>query len=451
MDEQTLVAAGPSAQLAAMRAGDVSARELAVATLAALEREDARVNAVVARLVDEAFDAATEADARRSRGEDGPLLGVPIAIKNDVDVAGRVTTLGSAAFRTPARFDGELVSVLKAAGAVPVASTTLPELAIYGFTESRAFGITRNPVNLDHTPGGSSGGSAALVAAGAVGIATASDGAGSIRIPAACCGLVGFKPTHGTMPGSGGWFGLSTQGAVTRAVVDSALYLDATGTFASPLLPAADREPARLRIGFTTSAMAALRAERLDPAVRAAMNRAAELLAAEGHEVVDVDVPYGRDARLSTIRYLAGIRAVAEQAEEPEELEDRTRRIARLGRPFGRRAIAASRRAGERWGDAVHERLGVDVLLTPTMSSAPLEVGSFSRRSGLRTVLAMNAFFPYTLQWNHAGLPAVSMPMGTDDGLPLAVQLVGRRHDDATLMSLAAQLERIAAPAAPPR
>ncbi len=441
-DVEKLLAQGPTAQLEAMRDGRVSARQLTVAALAALEREDARLNAVVELLADEAFDAAAEADERRARGDDAPLLGVPVAVKNDVDVAGHVTAMGSRSIHTPAPHDGELVTALRRAGAVPVATTTLPELAIYGFTESLARGITRNPHHLDHTPGGSSGGSAAVVAAGAVGLATASDGAGSVRIPAACCGLVGFKPTHGTMPGSGGWFGLSTQGALARKVVDAALYLDALGSFPASLVEAAGREPGRLRVGLTTSASAAVRAERLDPAVRAGLDHAAASLAAAGHEVVPVEVPYGLDAKMLTVRYLAGIRAKARSVEDQALLEPRTRRIMRLGRPFGPRSIERAREAGERWGGSVIDDLGVDVLLTPVMSSAALEVGSFSRRSGLRTVLAMNAFYPYTAQWNHAGAPAVSLPMGSDEGLPLAVQLVGRRGDDATLVSLAAQLER---------
>ncbi|WP_375000390.1 amidase family protein [Aeromicrobium sp. CTD01-1L150] len=442
VDVETLVGAGPVAQVQAMDDGVVTSRQLTIATLAAVEREDARLNAVVEILTDEAFDAAAEADERRARGERSPLLGVPTAIKNDADVAGHVTGLGSRAMWTPTPHDGELVSALRRAGAVPMATTTLPELAIFGFTESLAHGITRNPHHLDHTPGGSSGGSAALVAAGAVGVATASDGAGSVRIPAACCGLVGFKPTHGTMPGSGGWYGLSTQGALARKVVDAALYLDALGTFSTSLVEASAEEPSPLRIGVTTSASAALRADRLDPPVKAALAHAADLLAGHGHEVRPVKVPYGRDAKALTVRYLAGIRAKGELVEDPTLLESRTRRIMRLGRPFGPRSIERARAAGERWGDRVLDDLGVDVLLSPVMSSAALEVGSFSRRGGLRTLLSMNAFYPYTAQWNHAGLPAVSMPMGADGPLPLAVQLVGRRHDDATLISLAAQLEQ---------
>ena len=230
MDVDDIVAAGATQQVDAMRSGALSARELTVATLAAIERENARLNAVVELLADLAFDAAAEADRRRTEGDDGPLLGVPIAIKNELDIAGHVTAYGSRAITTAATEDDELVARMRRAGMVPVATTTLPELAVYGFTESAAHGITRNPHDLDHATGGSSGGSAALVGAGAVSVATASDGAGSVRIPAASCGLVGFKPTHGTMPSSGSWHGLSTQGGLAQRVVDVALYLQTLGT-----------------------------------------------------------------------------------------------------------------------------------------------------------------------------------------------------------------------------
>ena len=141
---------------------------------------------------------------------------------------------------------------------------------------------------------------------------------------------------------------------------------------------------------------------------------------------------------------LAGIRDGADGVEDPSLLEDRTRAIARLGRPFGRRAVAWARRKGSEWGGRVHDDLGVDVLLTPVMSGPAIEVEHWKGRGGLATVLSMNSFYPYTAQWNHAGVPAVSMPSGaTDDGLPLAIQLVARRGDDARLMALAGQVERL--------
>ena len=442
MEASDLVGAGPVAQSAALRAGTITSRQLTIATLAAVERENARLNAVVELLPDEAFDAADEADRRRGNGEDTPLLGVPIAIKNDLDVEGHVTRLGSRAFTTPAERDGDLVLDLRRAGLVPVATTTLPELAICGFTESEATGITRNPHDLDRSSGGSSGGSAALVAAGAVGLATASDGAGSIRIPAASCGLVGFKPSHGTLPSSGGWHGLSTQGCVVPSVADAALFLDTLGLFLSPLVEAAATPPPPLRIGVSTTPAAIARAEKLDPEVRSALERAADVLRAAGHDVRDVETPYRLDSKALAARYLGGIREKALTAPDASLLERRTRQIARLGAPFGPRAVAWSRRQGEKFGARVHAELDVDVLLTPVMSGTALPVGRFKGRGGLRTVLGMNAFYPYTAQWNHAGTPAVSLPAGrAGDGLPLAVQLVGRVDDDALLMSVAAQLE----------
>lgn len=451
MGVDDLVGRGPVEQAAALRRGEVTSRELTSATLAAIERVDVRIHAVVELLADEALVAADAADARRAAGEDGPLLGVPLAVKNDLDVAGHVTGQGSRAFRAVAARDGDVVAAARAAGMVPVATTTLPELAVVGFTESAAIGTTRNPHDADRSPGGSSGGSAALVAAGAVGVATAADGAGSIRIPAASCGVVGFKPTHDAMPGSGGWLGLSAQGCVVPTVADAALYLDTLGSFPSSLTAAAASTPAPLRIGVSTSALAAPRAARLAPDVRSALDAAAQALAAAGHRVRAVEIPFGVDARAHAVRYLAAIHASAATADDPRLLEPRTRQIARLGAPFGARTVAWARRAGERFGARVHDELGVDVLLTPVMSGTALPVGRWAGHGGLRTVIEMNAFYPYTSQWNHAGLPAASVPYGVaGDGLPLAVQVVGRRDDDALLMSVAAQLED-AARAADPR
>lgn len=443
MDVNSWLAAGPEAQAQALRDKVVSARELTTAALDAVATVNARLNAVVEIFTDEALAAADAADRRLADGDDGPLLGVPIAIKNDLAVAGHVTGLGSKAFTDVAATDADLVASIKAEGMVPIASTTLPELAICGFTESEATGITRNPYNLDRGTGGSSGGSAALVAAGAVGIATASDGAGSIRIPAASCGLVGFKPTHGTMPSSGGWLGMSTQGCVAPTLSDAALFLDTIGKFDTSLTEALDDEPRPLRIGVSFSASAATKAEPLDPAVRQVVEDAAEYLRGLGHDVRDVSIPYGLGAKALTIRYLGGIRQQALTAPDRSLLEKRTRQISRLGAPFGDRLIAWSQRKGREFGAQIHDQLSVDVLLTPVMSSTALQVGRFAGRGGLSTVLGMNAFYPYTAQWNHAGVPAVSMPAGiAPDGLPLAVQLIARPGQDGLLMSVARQLER---------
>jgi len=437
------VSVGPTRQGELLATGALTSRQLTEATLDAIDRENPAINAAVAVFAEEALAAADEADRRRAAGESGALLGIPIAVKDDLDIAGQVTGLGSKATMMPATQDADLVTAIRAAGMVIVAKSALPELAIFGFTESDAHGITRNPLNLGHTPGGSSGGSAALIAAGAVGIATASDGAGSIRIPAACCGLVGFKPTQGTMPSSGGWHDLSTQGCLAARVADTALYLDAFGAFPESLVEAAANDPAPLRIGMSLSASAATKARPLDPRVRAALDQAAEAFRAAGHTVTEVKIPYKLDVRALAVRYLAGIRDGADGTDDPSRLERRTKGIARLARPFGPRSVEWAKRKGRAWGDRVHDALGVDVLLTPVMSGPAIEVEHWRDKGALSTLLSMNAVYPYTVQWNHAGLPAVSMPSGvTDDRLPLAIQLIARRGDDARLMSLAGQFER---------
>lgn len=438
-----VVTAGPMAQAALLRSGELSSRDLTRATIDAIERENPAINAVVEMLADEALAAADDADRRRAVGENGALLGIPIAVKNERDIAGHLTGMGSRAMRHPATSDDELVRLIRAAGMPMVATTTLPELATSGYTETAAHGITRNPHDLNRTPGGSSGGSAALVAAGAVSIATASDGAGSIRIPAACCGLPGFKPTHGTMPGSGGWFGMSTQGCLTRSLADAAVYLDTFGSFGESLQRAVDTAPASLRIGVTLAGSVAARMRPVDDDVKDALRNAAEALSDAGHDVRDVDLSFGLSAKSLTVRYLAGIREGAESVDDRSLLQANTAGMARLGRVFGAGAVAWARRQGQQWGDTVHDQLGVDVLLTPVMTGVAPEIGRFDGRSGIATVLAMNAYYPYTAQWNHAGIPAVSLPAGADSGgRPLAVQLIGKRHADASLMSLAAQLER---------
>lgn len=443
-DPRDAVALGAAAQSQLLASGDFTSRQLTEATLAAVTAADARLNAVVSLLAEEALAAADEADRRRAAGDTGPLLGVPIVVKDDLDLAGRITGLGSRAQTESAATDADLVVAMRTAGMVIVAKSTLPELAICGFTETEAHGITRNPHAADRTPGGSSGGSAALVGAGAVGIATASDGAGSIRIPAACCGLVGFKPSHGRVPSGGGWHGLSTQGCVTPYVADSALYLDTLGSFPDSLSEAASRDPAPLRIGWSLSASAATRPEKLDPEVRAALDRTVEALRAAGHDVREVTIPYGLGAKALTARYLGGIRVGAQSVDDPRRLEKRTRGIARLGAPFGARAVAWAIAKGKEFGESIHDELDVDVLLTPVMSGPAMPIGRWDRLGALRLVIAMNSFYPYTAQWNHAGTPAVSMPAGTTaTGLPLAIQLIARPDDDLRLMSLAGQVERL--------
>src|SRR3954452_11995958 len=228
MDE-SLAFAGVAAQADLIRSGEVSSHELVELYLERIARLEPELNAFRVVMGERALADAKQADARRGAGEERPLLGVPIAVKDTQNVAGELTTHGTAAYGDPAAEDSELVRRLREAGAVIVGKTNTPELAIIGDTEGPAFGFTRNPWNTDRSPGGSSGGSAVAVASGMVAAATASDGGGSIRIPASNCRLFGLKPQRGRvslMPDSEHWNGLSVLGFETRSVRDTALLLD---------------------------------------------------------------------------------------------------------------------------------------------------------------------------------------------------------------------------------
>jgi len=255
-----LAFAGPAALAELVRGKQVHPRELVELSLRRIEALNPATNAFRVTMAEEAL-AMSDAVA----GSEGPLAGVPIAVKDEHPVAGQACTRGSRSYGPPAREDSELIRRLRAAGAIPVGITNVPELMIFPWTATEANGVTRNPWDLDRTPGGSSGGSAAAVAAGMVPAATAADGGGSIRIPAACCGLVGMKPTRGRVslqPQSEGWLGLAVYGALARTVRDSALMLDAihgslpsdahaAPPFAGSYFEAAGTPPARLRIAIS--------------------------------------------------------------------------------------------------------------------------------------------------------------------------------------------------------
>src|SRR6201994_2320260 len=250
-----------------VRAGEVSPTELVGASLERIDRLDPELNAFRKVFAEKAMLEAEQAEARRSAGDDRPLLGVPIAIKDEIDVAGEINTHGTDAFEMPAKADSEVVRRLREAGAIIVGLTLLPELAICGFTESATYGVTRNPWNPQRTPGGSSGGSASAVAAGMVPIASAGDGAGSIRIPAARCGLFGLKPSRGRVslaPRLEGWRGMAVEGCVSRSVLDTALWLDvvsggsredeAPPPPSKPFVESVKDAPGKLRIGWAALA-----------------------------------------------------------------------------------------------------------------------------------------------------------------------------------------------------
>jgi len=424
--------------------------------LGRIERLDPQLNSFRSVFAERALLEAEQAEARRSAGDERPLLGVPIAIKDCVDVAGDLTTYGTDGFTEPARADSEIVRRLREAGAILVGKTTLPELAICGFTETATWGVTRNPWDLQRTPGGSSGGSAAAVAAGLVPIALATDGAGSIRIPAASCGLVGLKPQRGRVslaPDLQHWNGLSAYNCVSRTVVDTALWLDLVsggsqepGTPAPPERPFAEAvrtPPGKLRVAWSTAPPRAAAPPTVSDVAKGAVAGTAELLGSLGHEVGQRDPDWGGIGNNVTPRYLRGIAEDFARVPHPERLERRTRGFARLGRliPDG---LFEKARQGEA-ADAARVNAifdSHDVLMTPVMGGTALPVRRWEGRGAIQTVLGMSRFYPYCVPWNHLGNPAMSVPAGfAADGMPLAVQLVGRPGDEATLISLAAQLE----------
>jgi amidase len=448
--------AGAAKQAEMVRAGEISPTELVRLYLDRIERLDPQLNSFRVVLAERALLEAEQAEARLKAGDERPLLGVPIALKDEVDLAGELSTHGTDAYPDPAPADSEMVRRLREAGAIVVGKTHLPELAICGFTESATWGVTRNPWDPQRTPGGSSGGSAAAVAAGLVPIASASDGGGSIRIPASSCGLFGLKPSRARVslaPLVEHWNGLSAAGCLSRSVLDTALWLDVvSGGSADPEAPqpperpfveSARTSPGKLRIAHSTAPPRAAAPPTVSDVAKDAVAETAELLRSLGHETAQRDPDWGGIGNNITPRYLRGIAEDFATVPRPERLERRTKGFAQLGRLItdgmferamrGRRADAA--RVNAIFADH-------DVLMTPVMGGTALPVRRWEGRGALWTILGMSRFYPYCVPWNHLGNPAMSVPAGfAADGMPLAVQIVGRPGDEATLLSLAAQLE----------
>ena len=430
--------------------GDVTAPELLEVYLERIARLDSQLGCYRVVLSDSARSEAAVAQDRLEAGEQLPLLGVPIAIKDDVDVAGEVTAYGSGGHRPALTSDAEVVRRLRAAGAVIIGKTNVPELMMFSYTESLAFGATRNPWNPKRTPGGSSGGSAAAVAAGLAPLALGSDGAGSIRIPSSWCGLFGLKPQRDRVslePQDGAWYGLSVNGPIARSVLDAALFLDVTSTVPGPegeFVAAATRDPGKLRIALSTKVPTL--PVRVGKAELAAVEEAGALLRDLGHEVIRRDPDYPRASVYANFlpRYLRGISDGADAQAHPERLEARTRTMAHLGTFFSDRRMAAVR-AGEA---ALSSRIqsifdDVDVVITPATAAGPSRIGAYQRRGAVSTLLLVAQRVPYFPIWNLTGQPAAAVPWDFDgDGLPVAVQLVGQPYDEATLLSLSAQIER---------
>ncbi|UXY31372.1 amidase [Streptomyces sp. HUAS TT20] len=439
----------------ALAAGEVTSRRLVEQALARIEATQGSLNAFRIVRGEAALAEADAADRALAAGESGPLLGVPVAVKDDTDVAGEPTAFGCPGDFPPVAEDGEAVRRLRAAGAVIVGKTNTCELGQWPFTEGPAFGDTRNPWHTDHSPGGSSGGSAAAVAAGLVPAALGSDGAGSVRIPASWTHLIGIKPQRGrisTWPRGEAFQGITVNGTLARTVADAALLLDAASgnhdldPHQPPALTASDavgRDPGRLRIALSLKPPFTAVPARLQPAVRARVLELAEKLAALGHTVEEADPPYGQIGLTFVPRATAGIAEHVADTPDPALLDRRTRDAARLGRLLGGAPLRVARRAEA----ALHRRIGgffgtYDVILAPTTAAPPPRIGSMLKLGGLATDRAIIAACPYAWPWNVLGWPGVNVPAGfVDGGLPVGAQLLGPANSEALLISVAAQLE----------
>ncbi|MEU7478757.1 amidase [Lentzea sp. NPDC042327] len=453
---EELVFAGVAGQAAAIRAGEVTSRELVRRHLERIERLDPVLRAFRVVFAEQAL---AEADAADRCDADLPLRGVPIAVKEDLAVAGLPTTGGTNAARTPQPADSAVVARLRAAGAVVIGRTRMPELGLWPHTESGWAGPTRNPWSLTHSPGGSSGGSAAAVAAGLAAAAIGTDGAGSIRIPAAVTGLFGLKPQRGRVslaPQPQAWGGLVVAGPITRTVEDWALVADqihgpvpGDAHVAHPprttFTDAARTDPGRLRIGVSLRPWGP--GIGIDDEVRDAVQDTAALLTDLGHDVVRLDPPM-KDLSASTrfaLRYLHNAHLARTEVELPDLLEPRTRAAADLGRRLPRALVRWSRSQDAALTAHANRVFGrVDVLLTPALTRPPIRVGEWNRTTVVAALLAAARYTTFLPLWNIVGNPAACVPAGRSAaGLPLAVQLVGRQHDECTLLSLSAQLERV--------
>jgi amidase len=446
-----------------LRAGDLSSRELVDASLRRIDELQPTINAFT-HVAHES--ALAEAEAI-SPGDPRLFAGVPIAIKDNRPVAGMPLSNGSDLFRDfVPDHDAFLVRRLREAGFVIVGKTSMPEMGPLPTTEPRRFGPTRNPWNPDRTPGGSSGGSAAAVAAGMVPVAHGNDGGGSLRIPAACCGLLGLKPARGrvSVGPDGGQSFLVCDGALTRTVQDTARLLDVLNgpepgdaSWAPPPPAAgysalAQVDPGQLRVGVTLTSP--LADASVDPVSEQAVRDAAALLESLGHHIQEFQPPWvGLDLLPDFMRLFGPLVSlttwiggqIAGHEPTPDDVEPLTWMLYEHALAQGTiNYLAAVSRIESAARSIVASLSDYDVVLTPTLAQRPVRVGTMTgfgedpmgdfRRSGY--------FTPFTAIVNVTGLPAISLPLYQgEDGLPTAVQLIGPPAREEVLLSLAGQLE----------
>lgn len=463
MDAADLMFAGIARQAQMVRAGEVSSAELVQACLDRIEALDPQLNAWRIVLAEKALAEAAQADGRRGAGDERPLLGVPLAIKDDIDVAGTTTAWGTSAHGPEKQADAEVVRRLREAGAIVIGKTNSPELGLRPVTENARYGVTRNPHDPRLSAGGSSGGSAAAVAAGFVELAEGNDLGGSLRIPAACCGVVSLKPSRGRVSIGPDFadvaLGAGVDGVLTRTVLDTAIALDVMAGYepgdrhwlappAEPYARTARRPRARARVRLALDAPLGVP---VDDEPRAAARRAADALAGLGDEVVEQTPAWDDEAfpaHWSTfvtgslqhmIRVLERLHG---RPVDPDGLEPATRDWLLDSPPVG---LVDFLEAHE-WLGAFSRRLIADwpddvVLLTPTLTRLPAPVAALGASAGVTDdALRFSAFVRL---WNVTGQPAISLPLhATDDGIPVGVQLVAPPGREDLLIDLAAQLER---------
>ena len=450
MDATDIAFAGAAEQARMLAAGSISAPALLELYLERIARIDRELRSFRIVMADSARREAAAAQERLDAGERLPLLGVPIAIKDDSDVAGEFTCYGSSAYDLEATADSEVVRRLRAAGAVILGKTSVPEMMLWPFTETVSFGASHNPWDLAYTPGGSSGGSGAAVAAGLTPFALGSDGAGSIRIPASWCGVYGLKPQRCRVPIGGDedpWYGLSVNGPLARSVEDAALFLDVTNTQKAPrggFVKAAERKPGRLRIALSAKLPPTM-VGRVGRPQHRALDGVEALLRDLGHEVLWRDPDYPAWAMYGHVlpRMWRGVYQEVRKLPYPERLEPRTRAVARLGSMVSESQIAKVLAAEPKLSARVNSIFDdFDVLITPGAATGPSRIGQYQHRGGISTLSLVAMRVPFFAIFNATGQPAASVPWFVEgEHMPVSVQLVGRPSDEATLLSLSAQIE----------
>lgn len=456
----------PAIELAAMvRSGEVSSRELVENSLARIEELNPRLNAFVEIDGERALATAEQIEP----GDGRPFAGVPIAIKNNRPVEGLKTTIGCSLLADHvATHDSNIARRLKGAGFVVVGTTTLPEYGILPVSEARLFGPTRNPWDLERTPGGSSGGASAAVASGMVPVAHGNDGGGSIRIPAACCGLVGLKPARGRISAAPerGEAPLDVDGVLTRTVADTAAILDVLAGYElgdatwapppfEPFAQAASDHPGKLRIAATTLPPVADAV--VDPICAQAVSDAAELLRSLGHEVEEVDPPWRIDGLSELFGAVFSIHIalqivysgmVAGREPTAEDMEPMSWAIHRMTQSFNSvQGVGLELQLQALTRQLVEFLEPYDALLTPALAERPLPLGTLDTAAPdpMSTFTRSGLFTPFTPVFNASGQPGISLPLYQgEDGLPLGVQLVGRPAGESALLALASQVEAAA-------